>query len=541
MTIKKADVVLSSKTVFTGCKNIPEPALIAIRDNRIIAVGEEHDLKQYIGQDTVIHDFGDKLIMPGFHDNHLHIMMGALAMDSVNLFDARSEEEAVDMVHDYAKARPDDPWIIGFQWDSSYWDDKRFPSRSSIDRIIPDRPVLLFHAEGHYTWANSKALEVAGITRDTEDPPFGSIEKGVNGEPTGILIEGASGLATNKAFDLPKAKKEKLMQRFLKEAARFGVTSVNDLFGTNTNKKLQDFELFREFEEKEQLTVRIHLYPPLDGDLKKAKQLREQYDSEKLRVSGLKQFIDGVITSYTAYMLEPYADHPEKQGEPTFSPDTIKKWAAEADKEGFSIRFHAIGDGAIHLALDAFETAQKNNGPRDSRHSIEHVEVIHPDDISRFKELGVVASMQPDHFALSERGVYTSKIGDQREKYVFVINTLKKSGAKLAFGTDFPIDILNPMQQIYRAVTRIDSSGSDVWHPEERITLSEALHAYTHGSAFATFRENELGTLEAGKLADITVLDRNLFKVPEEDILDVKPVFTMVDGQVVFSEELVSK
>jgi predicted amidohydrolase YtcJ len=299
-------------------------------------------------------------------------------------------------------------------------------------------------------------------------------------------------------------------------------------------KTIEAYDVFKGFEDSGELTARIHLWPALDGDLEHAKQLRARYQSDMLRVSGLKQFIDGVITARTAYLLEPYADQADTRTETSYPPETIKKWVVEADKEGFSIRFHAIGDGAIRLAFDAYEKAQKSNGKRDSRHSIEHVEVIHPDDIHRFKELGVTASMQPDHFAMSERGVYTDRIGAEREKNVFSIHTLQKAGAKLAFGTDFPIDVLNPLLQIYRAVTRIDSSGKTVWHPHERITLAEALKAYTAGSAYGTCREQELGTLEVGKLADIVVLERNLFEVPLEDIPEVKVQVTIVDGNVVY-------
>lgn len=342
-------------------------------------------------------------------------------------------------------------------------------------------------------------------------------------------------LVTGDLYDLSEEKRRLMFQRFLQNAARLGVTSVNDLYSEG-NSKLVKYELYREFEERDELTVRIHFHPVLDGNLEQAKQLRETYHSDKLQLSGLKQFIDGVITGYTAYMVEPYADKPDSVGDTCFPAETIKKWVVEADKEGFRVRFHAIGDGAIRLALDAYEAAQKENGIRDSRHTIEHVEVIHPDDIARFQQLGVIASMQPNHFALSEREGYTAKIGTEREKYVFVINTLKASGAKLAFGTDYPIDKLNPLSQIHRAVTRIDSGGNDVWLPEERITLAEALKAYTLGSAYGTFREHELGTIEAGKLADLIVLDRNLFAVPAEGILQTTVDLTIADGKVVFEK-----
>ncbi|MFJ7307901.1 amidohydrolase [Peribacillus frigoritolerans] len=526
-----ADVIISSNTVFTGLSDQPEPASIAIKDNKIVAIGNEEEIKHLAGEHTKIYQFKDQLIMPGFHDFHLHIMQGAVALNSVNLFAARSEDEALEMIGEFAESKPENQWVIGFTWDAGYWDTQQLPTRHSLDHILPDRPALMFHAEGHYAWVNTKALEIANITRHSENPFYGIIGRDENGEPIGILYEKAMDPVIRHAFNFSNSQKNEIFSNFLAHAASLGVTSVNDLHGLKT---IESLDVFKEFEDNGKLTTRIHLWPALNGDLGLSKQLRETYQSDKLRVSGLKQFIDGVITARTAYLLEPYADQPETRGETSFAPETIKKWVVEADKEGFSIRFHAIGDGAIRLALDAYEEAQKTNGKRDSRHSVEHIEVIHPDDIHRFSELGVTVSMQPDHLAMSERGVYTEQVGAEREKYVFSINTLQKTGAKLAFGTDFPIDILNPLLQIYRAVTRIDSSGKTVWHPHECITLAEALKAYTSGPAFGTFREQELGTLEAGKLADIIVLERNLFEVLVEEIPDIKVLLTIVDGQVVY-------
>ncbi|MED4693879.1 amidohydrolase [Peribacillus frigoritolerans] len=531
MSQQVADVIISSNTVFTGLSDQPEPASIAIKDNKIVAIGTEEEIKHCAGEHTKIYQFKDQLIMPGFHDFHLHIMQGAVALNSVNLFAARSEDEALEMIDEFAESKPQNQWVIGFTWDAGYWDTQQLPTRHSLDHILPDRPALMFHAEGHYAWVNTKALEIANITRHSENPFYGIIGKDENGEPNGILYEKAMDAVIRHAFNFSNSQKNEIFSNFLAHAASLGVTAVNDLHGLKT---IESLDVFKEFEDNGKLTTRIHLWPALNGDLGHSKQLRETYQSDKLRVSGLKQFIDGVITARTAYLLEPYADQPETRGETSFPPETIKKWVVAADKEGFSIRFHAIGDGAIRLALDAYEEAQKTNGKRDSRHSVEHIEVIHPDDIHRFSELGVTVSMQPDHLAMSERGVYTKQIGAEREKYVFSINTFQKTGAKLAFGTDFPIDILNPLLQIYRAVTRIDSSGKTVWHPHECITLAEALKAYTSGPAYGTFREQELGTLEAGKLADIIVLERNLFEVLVEEIPDIKVLLTMVDGQVVY-------
>ncbi|MFJ7993210.1 amidohydrolase [Peribacillus frigoritolerans] len=526
-----ADVIISSNTVFTGLSDQPEPASIAIKDNKIVAIGNEEEIKHRAGEHTKIYQFKDQLIMPGFHDFHLHIMQGAVALNSVNLFAARSEDEALEMIGEFAESKPENQWVIGFTWDAGYWDTQQLPTRHSLDHILPDRPALMFHAEGHYAWVNTKALEIANITRHSENPFYGIIGRDENGEPNGILYEKAMDAVIRHAFNFSNSQKNEIFSNFLAHAASLGVTSVNDLHGLKT---IESLDVFKEFEDNGKLTTRIHLWPALNGDLGHSKQLRVTYQSDKLRVSGLKQFIDGVITARTAYLLEPYSDQPETRGETSFAPETIKKWVVDADKEGFSIRFHAIGDGAIRLALDAYEEAQKTNGKRDSRHSVEHIEVIHPDDIHRFSELGVTVSMQPDHLAMSERGVYTEQVGAEREKYVFSINTLQKTGAKLAFGTDFPIDILNPLLQIYRAVTRIDSSGKTVWHPHECITLAEALKAYTSGPAYGTFREQELGTLEAGKLADIIVLERNLFEVLVEEIPDIKVLLTIVDGQVVY-------
>ncbi|PEK98866.1 amidohydrolase [Bacillus sp. AFS017336] len=531
MSQQIADMIIASNAVFTGVSDKPEPASIAIKGNKIIDIGSEEHIKSYIGENTRIYQFNDQLIMSGFHDFHLHIMQGAVSLNSVNLFAARSEGEAIEMIREFADAKLENQWVIGFTWDSGYWETQQLPTRHSLDRVLPDRPAIMFHAEGHYAWVNTKALEIANINRNTENPSYGTISKDKYGEPNGILYEKAMDAVIRLAFNFSKTQKNEIFSNFLSYAASLGVTAVHDLHAL---KSIEALNVFKEFEDKGTLTTRIHLWPALNGNLFQAKQLRDMYQSDKLRVSGLKQFIDGIITGRTAYLLKPYADQIETRGETSFPPEMIKKWVVDADKEDFSIRFHAIGDGAIRLALDAFEEAKKVNGKRDSRHSVEHIEVIHPDDIHRFKELGVTASMQPDHLAMSERGVYTDRIGSEREKHVFSINTLQKAGAKLAFGTDFPIDILNPLLQIYRAVTRIDSSGNTVWHPHERISLAEALKAYTSGSAYGTFREDELGSLEVGKLADIVVLEQNLFEIPEEDIPNVKVRLTIVDGKVVF-------
>ncbi|MFJ7309798.1 amidohydrolase [Peribacillus frigoritolerans] len=539
MTIKKADIVLSSDAIFTGLTHEPTSGAIAILGDKILSVGSKAEIEPFIGSGTKVFNYGNQLIMPGFHDFHLHIMFSALSLTSINLFEARSAQEVAAKVLEFSKECPEEEWIIGMQWDAGYWHDKQEPHYRILDAVIPDRPVVLFHAEGHYTWVNSKAMELAGVTEDIRDPDFGRYERDKNGLLTGILYEEAQQIVLKEALRLTQNKKETILKEFLRLLSQNGITSVNDLFAP-IDDFLQDYDLFEKLDKQGELTTRFHITPELDGNLDKAQTLRNKYESKKLQFSGLKQFVDGTVTGHTAYFLKPYSDQLDICGHPALDPEVLIDRVVKADELGFRIRFHAIGDAAIRLALDAFEEAVRKNGKRDSRHTVEHIEVIDSDDIERFSKLGVIASMQPDHMAASSREVYSSIIGPEREKNVFLTKSLLNTGASLALGTDFPVSIsLNPMRQIYTAITRVDSSGDsqNTWHPEQKLTLAEALKAYTYGSAYGCFREHELGTIEEGKLADLVVLDRNLFDIPESEVLKTKVELTINDGKVVYKSE----
>lgn len=539
MGIKKADIVISSDAIFTGLTHEPTSGAIAILGNKIMSVGSRAEIDPLIGSKTKVYNYGNQLIMPGFHDFHLHIMFSALSIDSVNLFEARSAQEVADKVFEYSKQCSGDEWVIGMQWDAGYWHDEQEPHYKILDSVIPNQPVVLFHAEGHYIWVNSRAMELAGITEDICDPDFGRYERDKDGLLTGILYEQAQQIVLKEALRLTPFKKESILRNFLGLLSQYGITSVNDLYAP-LDDFIQDYDLYDKFDKQGELTTRFHIAPELDGNLEKAQTLRNKYQSEKLQFSGLKQFVDGTVTGHTAYFLKPYSDQLDICGHPALDPEVLIDRVVKADKLGFRIRFHAIGDGAIRLALDAFEEAIRKNGKRDSRHTIEHIEVIDSDDIGRFAELGVIASMQPDHMAASSREVYSSIIGPEREKNVFLTKTLLNSGAHLALGTDFPISIsLNPMRQIYTAITRVDSSENpeNTWHPEQKLTLAEALQAYTFGSAYGSFREHELGTIEEGKLADIVVLERNLFDIPVNEILKTKVELTISDGTIVYNNQ----
>lgn len=534
--MNSADLIIQGNRIFTGKEMIQ--GSIAVKDGKILNISKR-DGFEYTGQNTKVYKFENQTIMAGFHDFHVHLTLGCLFEDYANLANARSAREAAQMVKKFADKRPDDEWVLGFSWYHIFWDEKIMPDRSILDELIPDRPVFLLNAECHGAWLNSKGLEMAGINEHTPDPPFGTIVKDKDGQPTGILLETAMKLA-DQAFHIPEKKAEELLSRFLSAANRLGITSVSDMLPL-PGFELGDLSLYRKFEKEGKLTVRNFFLSPLNGDLDQAKELRDTYQSDMLKFSGLKQFLDGVATTYTAYMVSPYSDNPAIKGEPFLPPDLLEQWVTEADREGFRVRLHACGDGAVRLGLDLFEAAAGRNGKRDSRHAIEHIEVIHPDDINRFADMGVIASMQPEHMAITGRfkdNIYPVRLGKERDPFTWPIKTLAESGAYMAFGSDFPVVELDPMLEIYRAVTRQYNDGEPEggWNPQEKISISEALRHYTYGPAFGNFMEHKLGTIEKGKLADLIVLDRDLFAAESAELLEARVKLTVMNGNVVYKD-----
>jgi len=535
-----ADIVVAGDCIFDGINAKITNGAVAISKNRIIKIGSLEEVNQLVTKETRQYQFNDKLIMPGFNDNHVHIFCGSLSEESVNLHDAKSEQEAALLVNQFAKENPGEDWIIGFGWYHVFWEECQLPTKFSLDYHMPDKPVFLINAELHGAWVNSKALKICGITANTPDPPYGKIERDSHGNPTGFLYETAMGLVSDYAFHLKEERKKEIFERFLQKAARLGVTSVSDMMPL-PGMELGLPEVYHEFETGNQLTTRIHMVLGLGDDLSRAQKFRQIYKSDKLQFSALKSFLDGVATTYTALMLDPYKDKPESKGTTLIPIDIAKDWVCAADKNGYKVRLHACGDGAVRLGLDFFEAAGSLNGRRDARHSIEHIENIHPDDAKRFSEIGVIASVQPEHLAITEQfsqNPYRQRLGEEREQYSWPNKTLLENNAHLALGSDFPVVDMNPMLELYRAVTRIHNDGNPQggWIPEQKLSLYQAIKAYTYGSAYALHRENELGTLEPGKFADIVVLDRNPFEKEAEDILKTKVVFTVMDGQVIYQE-----
>lgn len=538
----KAELILKGNAVFDGLNDAPAPGFVAVQGNRILAVGGLEEWREYSGPETNVVDGGNKLIMPGFHDSHTHLLLAGMYKIYPNLGSARSEEETALQVKEYYDQNPGEGWCYGFNWYHVYWENQTLPHRKTLDKYFPHRPVFLLNAEAHGAWVNTKALEMAGITKETPDPFGGEIHRDAEGEATGFLYEAAIGLVAHLALDFTKTQEQVFVKKYTEEATRLGITSVVDVqpyFGRD----LGSLEAYAALEEKGELDIRITAAANLLGDLDKALENSKKYRSGKLRAHMLKQFVDGVITTHTALLLEDYHDAPGNRGQQLFELEKIQAAILEAHRRGLWIKIHAIGDRAIRLTLDSYEEAQKRFGKMGTRHAIEHVELIHPDDTPRFGELGLIPSVQPEHLGLMptwEGEEYRKNLGEERAATTWPFKTLLKHAGVLALGSDCPVVDNNPFLALHRAITRVHDDGlpRGGWNPHEKLTLAEALRGYTWGSAYGVGREDELGTLEPGKLADIIVIDRNLFEVSPEEIRQSKVEMTVMDGKVVFGNPL---
>jgi hypothetical protein len=537
----KADLIIIGNRIFDSVEENPFHGFIAISGNRILKVGRGENYHPWLGEDTQILTYHDQTIMAGFHDSHTHLLMAGMYRTYVNLSEARSEEEAAKMVWESVKNDlHKGGWVIGFSWYHVFWDHRELPTKKSLDYYFPEKPVCLINAEAHGAWVNSAGLSIAGITKDMPDPFGGKIERDSQGEPTGFLYESAVGLATKYAFVLNEEEEKQLIQSFQEGAKKFGITSINDVqpyFQGN----MGNLEVYHQMDKGNSLTVRVHAAPDLLGDLDQVEVWREKYGSEKVRVNHVKQFLDGVSTTHTALVLEDYEDEPGNRGISLFDLEAIRKAVPEAHRRGFSVKLHSCGDASARLGLDFYEEAVELYGRNRCRHAIEHIEMLAPEDLPRFKELGVLPSVQPEHIALTQRfdeNPYPIVLGQERADKTWPLKSLYDTAGVLAIGSDCPVVSNNPFLEIYRGVTRLHNDGMPEggWNPTEKLSLYEVLRSYTYGSAYGVGREDEMGTLEKGKFADIVVLDRDLFRVPHEEILDTKVVLTVFDGKIIHKE-----
>lgn len=533
-----ADLVLQSNVVFDSVGDQPFAGFVAVQGSRILAVGRKGEEGEYIGPQTEVYDMGDKLIMPGFHDSHTHLLMAGMYKSYVNFGSAKSEEECAEMLKNAQEGLPSQGWVFGFNWYHVYWDKKELPKKETLDRYFPDQPVFLFNAEAHGAWVNSKAFEIAGITRDTPDPFGGEIARTKDGEPEGFLYESAIALVAKHALQFSSAQEKLFLEKYMAEAAPLGITSVVDVqpyFGRD----LGSLDTYLQLEKEGKLSVRISAAADLLGDLDQALDNSKKYKTEKVRAHMLKQFVDGVITTHTALMLEDYADAPGNRGVQLSALAKIREGILEGHKRGLWIKIHAIGDRAIRFTLDCYEEAEELYGKKDVRHAIEHAEFIHEDDLPRFRSLGVIPSVQPEHLGLLptwEGEAYRTVLGEENAAKTWPFRSLLAQTGVLAIGSDCPVVDNNPFYEIHRAITRVHDDGlpEGGWNPSEKLTLAEVLRGYTWGSAYGVGREDELGTLEKGKLADLVVIDRDLFSASPQEIRQAKVEMTIMDGNVIF-------
>jgi predicted amidohydrolase YtcJ len=543
---QRADLILRGGTVWSAGWDVPVPGAVAVRAGRIAFVGPEADARGWAGPDTRIVDVPGSLVVPGFQDAHCHPISSGLERLTCDLNDVHGADAYVRTVAGYAASHPDEPWIVGGGWSMDAFE-AGCPSRGLLDAVVPDRPVFLPNRDGHGAWVNSRALAEAGIDASTPDPPDGRIEREADGSAQGTLHEGAMELvrALVPAFtaDDQVAGLEE-GQRYLHSN---GVTAWQDAIV-----EPEDLEAYLTLAGRGGLTGRVvgALWWDRTRGEEQVAELIERRDRSavgRFRASAVKIMQDGVIEDFTAAVLEPYLD---ADGAPTsnrgisfVAPEALKQAVTRLDAEGFQVHVHAIGERAVREALDAFEAARASNGVRDSRHHIAHIQVVHPDDVPRFAALDVVANGQPYWACLEPQMIRLTIpfIGPERTGWQYPFGSLLRAGARLAFGSDWSVSTGNPLREVRVAVTRRpepqDDPDQPAFLPEERLDLATAMTAFTAGSAFVNRLDDRTGTLEAGKLADLAVLDRDIFALDPMDIGTARVLMTLVEGEPVFAAD----
>jgi predicted amidohydrolase YtcJ len=540
-TIAPADLIFRHAAAYTVDAARSWATTVAIRNGRIVYVGSDSLLTPMVGPKTEVVDLHGKMLLPGFQDGHVHPIGSGVELGECTLDDLETAAQVTDSIDACAQAQPSIPWVRGTGWQLPVFKDGN-PSRALLDRAVPDRPAFMYAADGHSAWVNSRALALAGITRDTPDPPHGRIERDRRtGEPSGTLREDAIGLVSNVVPERSEAELAAGLDRAEKLANRFGITSV--MSATTDEAGLRTFAAA---ERRGTLTFRViaalSLGDPLpDSLLPKLRELRARFTSPRIKPTVVKLFADGVIEARTAALLAPYGDRHGDPGKPIYDPAQLKDVAAELDREGFQIHVHAIGDWAIRMTLDAFAFARARNGARDARHTITHLELVDSSDIPRFRTLGAVANFQPlwangDEYLTR---MTEPSLGPARSRWLYPIASVAQTGAVVSGGSDWSVSSLNPLDAIEVGIThrQPDEPTQAAWHPAERVDLPTMIAMYTINSAYANHQEQETGSIEVGKLADLIVLDRNLFAIPVAEIHRVRVLRTLLEGKTVFADQ----
>src|ERR1700682_194084 len=516
----------------------PWAAAMPVRDDKIVCIGAlDYILMECSGdqENTATVQLHGNFAMPGFNDAHVHLGEAGAETRFVHLNGASSVEELQKRLHDAVAQHKEGEWVVGSGWDHTLWPERKFPNRSQLDVAAPHNPVFLTHISGHVAVANSAALRLAGIDKNTANPSGGNIERDADHEPTGMLQEGsAMALVERKIPEATPEQRRQGIELVLAEAGKNGVTSVQD------NSGWEDFQVYQQLNEEGNLTVRITEWLPFSAALADLQNMRSQGGTtDPWRKPGaLKMVTDGALGSRTAAMLAPYSDAPGTSGIMTMEPAKLRAMALERDKAGFQLAFHAIGDKANRIALDVFEAVAQANGPRDRRSRIEHAQVVATEDFARFGQLGVIASMQPSHETTDMRWAGL-RVGPERSKGAYAWASMQKNGVRLAFGTDYPVEVVSPFRGLYACVTRELPEGGPAggWQPQEKISLEDCIRAYTSGSAYAQFEDGKKGELKAGEYADFIVLSDDLTKIPPAQYTKTHVLRTVVAGHTVFQEK----
>jgi len=541
----KADTVYVHANVYTGVRSnaqfssILREEAIAVRGDRIQAVGKNGDIEKLKGPQTQVIDLGGHFVMPGFNDAHLHLADAGLQKLNVDLTGVRTLDEFRQRVLAKVETAKPGEWILGGGWDETMWAVKALPSRWDLDEVSGGHPVILDRVDGHLAVANTRALRLASITIASRDPQGGQIDRDANGQPTGILRDTAQGAVRTVIPQPTHEARRHGIEVALADLAEQGVTSAQDY-----SPDWQNFQIYEELEKDGKLTARISEWLPFDDSIEELQKKRDSHPQSDLMLHTgmLKGFMDGSLGGHTAALLEPYADDPNNSGLPRYETAKLNDMARERVLAGFQLGFHAIGDKGVQMALDAFAEAEKvareqkakaANGGDDYRLRIEHAQVTTPAQIVRFKELKVIASMQPSH-VLTDMRWAQDRLGPKRAATSYAWAAFLNKGVPLAFGTDYPVEPVTPFRGLYAAVTRKSEDGKQQYFPEQKLTMDQAIAAYTTGSAFAEFEEKEKGKLEPGMLADFIVLDRDVTASSTEKVLATKVLRTVVGGKTVY-------
>jgi predicted amidohydrolase YtcJ len=529
-----ASLVLLNGKIWTVNAAQPRADAVACLGSRIVAVGSNGEIRKWIGAGTEVIDLGGKLVLPGFNDAHVHFFSGGENLASVQLRDAKSEDEFRARIAEFAAKQPAGRWITGGDWDHENWTPARLPTRQLIDAVTAGHPVLVDRLDGHMALANSQALKLAGITGDTPDPPGGTIVRDAAGEPTGVLKDAAMSPVYRVIPEPSEDQIADAVRAAMHYAAENGVTSVQDMSAAP-----EILRVYQTLLARGELTVRISGHQPLASwERLAAVGLHADFGGEKLHIGGLKGFADGSLGSTTALFFKPYLDAPNTSGlaNSEMIPETkMQKHILDADRAGLQVAVHAIGDKANHMVLGMYEEAGRQNGVRDRRFRIEHAQHLLADDIPRFGKLHVIASMQPYH-CIDDGRWAEKRIGPERAKTTYAFRSLLDSGAVLAFGSDWDVAPMKPLLGIYAAATRrtLDGKHPDGWVPEQKISVADAIRAYTMGSAYASFDDKIKGSIEPGKLADMVVVSDDILSIQAVEIEKTGVETTVFDGKAIY-------